>query len=487
VVGIFTHHNQNEMRQFEVPKNSNMRHFTGFALAAVFLFSCSASQKISRHTAKTLLKDSALLNAHLGISLYDAASGKYLYNYQGDKYFVPASNVKLFSCYAGMKYLGDSLVGMRYRESDTAIEILPTGDPTFLQAEFTKQPVLNFLKKEKKKLYISSGNWQEAALGYGWAWDDYNDNYMIERNPFPIHGNMAAYTLSSLYNHGQLNAMAEWIVTPRSFNTNAPASLVLPYLLATKPEMSDTAKLHSQLSKFSLQRERPGNALTVNFGNRKFSSVDIPFYTDTLNTTLQILTADHGVEIKKADSVMQQGNALMFGASIKSQPTDSMLKPMMHRSDNFYAEQTLLMVSNEKLGLMNDAAIIDTLLNNDLKDLPQRPKWVDGSGLSRYNLFTPQSIVQLLVKMKNEFNLERLKIILATGGKGTLGNYYQNLKGKIFAKTGTLSNNCALSGYLITKKGKLLIFSVIANNYQSGAGPVRRAVEKWLNSIYNSN
>ncbi len=464
-----------------------MRHFTGLALAAVFLFSCSASQKVSRHTAKTLLKDSVLLNAHLGISLYDAAAGKYLYNYQGDKYFVPASNTKLFTCYAGMKYLGDSLTGMLYRESGTAIELLPTGDPTFLHPDYKKNPVFDFLKQQKQRLYMSNTGWRDEALGYGWAWDDYNDDYMVEKSPFPVYGNMANYKLSSLYNFGQMDAMAEWKVTPQSFNTNAPASLVLPSLLAAKAEMSDTAKLHSQLYKFTLQRQRTGNALTVNFGNRKFSAVDIPFYTDTLNIALQILAADHAIEIKKLEQDNNISISTMPLNSIKSQPTDSMLKPMMHRSDNFYAEQTLLMVSNEKLGYMNDAAIIDTLLKTDLSDLPQHPKWVDGSGLSRYNLFTPQSMVQLLGKMKAEFGLERLKVILATGGEGTLGNYYQNLKRKIFAKTGTLSNNCALSGFLITKKGKLFIFSILANNYQTGATPVRRAVEKWLNHIYENN
>ena len=100
---------------------------------------------------------------------------------------------------------------------------------------------------------------------------------------------------------------------------------------------------------------------------------------------------------------------------IHSQPTDSLLKPMMHRSDNFFAEQSLLMVSNEMLGVMNDAKIIDTLLKTDLKDLPQKPRWADGSGLSRYNLFTPQSLVAILNKMKNEFGMERLKVILPRG------------------------------------------------------------------------
>jgi D-alanyl-D-alanine carboxypeptidase/D-alanyl-D-alanine-endopeptidase (penicillin-binding protein 4) len=46
---------------------------------------------------------------------------------------------------------------------------------------------------------------------------------------------------------------------------------------------------------------------------------------------------------------------------------------MMHRSDNFFAEQTLLMASNEKLGFMSDRAMIDTLLKTDLKDIPQNP------------------------------------------------------------------------------------------------------------------
>ncbi|MBC7687765.1 MAG: D-alanyl-D-alanine carboxypeptidase, partial [Aquabacterium sp.] len=168
---------------------------------------------------------------------------------------------------------------------------------------------------------------------------------------------------------------------------------------------------------------------------------------------------------------------------LHSQLSDSLFKPMMHRSDNFYAEQTLLMASNEYIGYMSDEKMIDTILNTALKDIPQRPKWVDGSGLSRYNLFTPQSFVYLLNKMKNEFGLQRLKNILATGGEGTLSAYYKKDAGFIFAKTGTLSNHCALSGFIITKKNKVLIFSVLVNNYQTGPTPVRRAVEKFLTNL----
>jgi serine-type D-Ala-D-Ala carboxypeptidase/endopeptidase (penicillin-binding protein 4) len=127
--------------------------------------------------------------------------------------------------------------------------------------------------------------------------------------------------------------------------------------------------------------------------------------------------------------------------------------------------------------------MIETILSTDLKDIPQKPKWVDGSGLSRYNLFTPQSFIYILNKMKDEFGMDRLKSILPTGGEGTLAAYYKKNAGFIFAKTGTLSNHCALSGFITTKKNKLLIFSVLANHYQTNATPVRKAVEKFLEDI----
>lgn len=160
-----------------------------------------------------------------------------------------------------------------------------------------------------------------------------------------------------------------------------------------------------------------------------------------------------------------------------------MLKPMMQRSDNFFAEQSLLMVSNERLGLMNDARIIDTLLKTDFKDLPQKPRWVDGSGLSRFNLFTPQDFVVILSKMQKEFGMERIKDVFPTGGEGTITSYYKADSGYIFAKTGTLSGVVALSGYLITRKNKLLIFSILVNNHQASATDIRKAIEKFVHGI----
>jgi D-alanyl-D-alanine carboxypeptidase/D-alanyl-D-alanine-endopeptidase (penicillin-binding protein 4) len=141
------------------------------------------------------------------------------------------------------------------------------------------------------------------------------------------------------------------------------------------------------------------------------------------------------------------------------------------------------MVSNHLMGIMNEAKIIDTLLKTDFIDLPQKPRWVDGSGLSRYNLFSPQDFVTILNKMANDFGMERLRQIFPTGGEGTMRNYFRADSNYIFAKTGTLSGVVSLSGLLYTRKNKLLVFSIIVNNHRSSATDIRRAVERFLQGI----
>ena len=207
-------------------------------------------------------------------------------------------------------------------------------------------------------------------------------------------------------------------------------------------------------------------------------NVEIPFITSTALSISLLKDTVRGLKL-----AMSENTSLKNAKKIFSQRTDAMLSLMMYRSDNFFAEQALQMVSNERLGVMNDAKIIDTILKTDFKDLPQKPKWVDGSGLSRYNLFTPQDFVAILNKMRQEFGMERIKIIFPTGGRGTLDNYYVADSNFIYAKTGTLSGVVAISGFLHTKKNRQLIFSVLVNNHQASATDVRRAVEKFLQAI----
>jgi len=435
---------------------------TIFKICSIFvcvnMIACSATRKIKIAAKKDLLQNEALTSAHLGISIYEPANGKFWYNHQGNKYFVPASNTKLFTCYAALKYLGDSIVGIKYKETEDTLFIMPVGDPTFLDAEFTNQPVFDFLKKSNKPIAISTSLWKENRWGNGWAWNDYNDDYAAERSVMPMYENLAIFK----------NDAQKIVVMPSCFSDKIVRHM--------SPGMQDAPA--------SIKRDISSNTFFVSGNGRLEKPVNIPFYTANDSILIHLLADTLHKNIYESYSLDNHPDEWK---DLYSQPTDSLLAITMHRSDNFFAEQTLLMVSTRLTGVMNDEKIIDTLLNSAYKELPQKPHWVDGSGLSHYNLFSPQDFVLLLGKLKDDFGMERIKNILPTGGTGTLRNYYHSEAGFIFAKTGTLSGVVALSGFLYTKKNKLLIFSVLVSNHHTSATDIRKAVEKFIEEVRNRN
>ena len=436
------------------PAITQVRQFLMLYAACLIVFSsCSAGKQIDKSAKETVLNSRALAAAHVGISIFDPAANKYLYNYQGDKYFVPASNTKIATCYAAMKYLGDSLVGLRVLNQANNLYIFPSGDPSFLHKDFPRQPVFEYLKQHSSSaITIIDHVWRDEPLGSGWSWNDYTSDYMAERSSLPVFGNVIEIS-------GDWNQLK-----------SIPA-FKFPYQSDGGGVLSD------------IHRQQGSNKFNLIFKGEKERTFIIPFATLNGYTNNKLLadTLHHNIDVPDASLKIDEHDPGIV--ALYSQPTDAVLKPMMHRSDNFFAEQSLLMVSNERLGVMNDAKIIDTLLKTDFKDLPQKPRWVDGSGLSRYNLFTPQDLVFILNKMKTEFGMDRIKEIFPTGGEGTISNYYKSDSTYIYGKTGTLSGVVAFSGFIYTGKGKLLVFSTIVNNHQSSATEVRRTIEKFLQGI----
>jgi len=428
-------------------------------LLLLLLFcSCKTLGQITQQQSSTFLNDSVVATGHLGISIYEPATGKYLYNYNADKNFIPSSNVKLFSLYAGMKYLKDSLVGLRYVENDTSVFIYPSGDPTLLHVDFKSQPVINFLSAKPKHIFIDDA-FKSKAYGSGWAWSDYQDYYMAERSALPVYGNTVAFMLNK-----------------NRFETVPPASSSFTFLQNFADSNKET----------TVQRNFFSNSFTTVQDNKSNETVFTPFITSSTLSAKLLADTVH----KKIDVLGMNAMPDVKSKNIKifySRPVDSLFKPMMFNSDNFFAEQTLLMVSYEKLGYMSDEEIIDTLLKNDLKDIPTKPRWVDGCGLSRYNLFSPKNFIYILDKLQKEFGLDRMKRILPTAGQGTLRGYYEDAAGFIYAKTGSMSNNVSLSGYLYTKQNKLLLFSVMINNYTGSGQAGRKAIEHFIQDVRNTN
>jgi len=425
----------------------------------LLLVSCSTQQQVQRIAQRQLASAAAFDKAHWGVSVLDLNSNKYWYDQNGHKYFVPASNTKIPTCYAAMKYLGERLPAAVVLETTDTLYVQPQGDPSFLHPEFLRQPLWQKMHAANKHVVLRySSRDRFEAYGSGWSWDDYQEPYLAERSAFPLYGNLVYFEA-------------------RDQRLTATPSLVLQPPFLKEP----TIQLLGTGGNFTISRSLDQNLFSIGRAARAFTKTAIPYKTDRGGTNF-IFLQDTLRKVGVSASVSLDAHPVQ-GQLLESQPTDSLLVPLMHRSDNFFAEQSLLMVSQRLLGYMSDRKLIDTLLATDLKDLPQPPRWVDGSGLSRYNLFSPQDLVTILARMRQEFGWSRLRTIFPHGNEGTLSGYYVADSTALYAKTGTLSGVVALSGFLQTRKGNWLAFSVMVNNHQSTASAVRRQIEKFLLAI----
>lgn len=400
---------------------------------------------------KDLIRLENDLKEHTGFQLYDPATKQNLIEYQSDRYFTPASNTKIFTFYTSVKILKDSVIAIRYIQKGDSLVFWGMGDPSFLYANtFDNKRLYNFLASHPGAVFYSPTNFKTDLMGPGWAWDDYPYYYSAERSPIPIYGNLVRVQRKS-----------------ESFSFT-PSFFQLHFAQASEPRGDET-----------IVRQMESNQIVYYPGKKRQSKWNIPFhYTDELVVGLLSDTL-------KKDVKLLPINIPSEVQTLKSVPLDSVLRVLMHDSDNFIAEQLLLQCAAVLSDTLKPEIAIDYARKNLLSDLPDEPQWVDGSGLSRYNLFTPRTIVKMWEKIYNEVPRERLFPLLATGGKyGTIKNYYKAKEPYIFGKTGTLSNNHTLSGYIITRKGRLLIFSLMNNNYVSPTSEVRKRMENILETIH---
>ena len=431
----------------------NMQIKWGYILGlimGVLSVGCSSVNRpfVKKQVRKHLLESPLFDNHFSGFALYDPESKQIIYEYQGDRYFTPASNAKLFTLYTTLHVLGDSLPAFSYLTRNDSLIIRGTGDPTLLHPDLPTSSVIPFLQDHQGPIYIDTTQSLMLGLGKGWAWDDYPYYYSCERSNFPIHGNVVRIYL-----------VPDLKIYPSVFQDKLePRSIRMPNRI-------------QEVNYFYYPNSTKG---------LRFDDYDVPFIPkppvvrsileDTLKTQINFTVAP---------------SSWTFDQVKYSLPTDTVLQKMLHTSDNFLAEQLLILSANQKYGSSDIRNIINWSVDTLMAFLPQSPKWVDGSGLSRYNLSTPLSHIYLLERLYEELGPKRLFPLFPAGGKsGTLeDNYEGDSNPYIYAKTGTLSNNHNLSGFLITEKGKVLIFSIMNNHFMTSSSEVKKEMEALLLAI----
>ena len=378
--------------------------------------------------------------------LYDLESQQVIFEKNSHQYQIPSSTTKLLTLYGALLVLEDSTQTLRYQSADDTLKIWGSGDPSWRYKDFY-QPDFQKIIANHKVIQFSDANQISPSYGYGWQWDDYYFAYAAERSSLPIYGNLVKMEKEG--NKPQL--------FPKIFqNELQPSSQVLE----------------------EVQRDFHSNTFFYNPQTFIGREKQLPFLVNpSLITQL-------GSELTGIPWIYRPDSLPSIHQIWRGSPLTPLLQEMMRESDNFIAEQLLFSISDKLFQELATERAIDYLLKTALSDLPDTPKWVDGSGLSRHNLITPRSLVRVVEKLVELLPEGELENLLAVGGKsGTLKNTFQASTPYIFAKTGSMTASYNLAGLVKTKSGKTYAFAFMNSNFPFAVSRVRKEVENVMLQI----
>jgi len=437
-----------------------MIRFFAFCFSILFIVSCTSKKEILKpqQSLSSQLNTDFNKYHHIGFVLKELGSDKVLFEQNANKSFIAASNIKLLNFYIGLNLLGDSVPSFQYLVNGDSLLIWPMADPSFLHPSFKGQKAFDFLKNSGKSIYVISGRYKGEKFGSGWSWDDYNESFQTEITDFPLYGNVVSCVQDSAG------------------------------ILKFSPDLSSLyfSELSTSKSSSIIKRNIYGNNLSVpaNLKAGYKQTLPISFNKNILESLLTDTLLATGL-ITSSVSTLPWRPVPAQARIIYNAKTADVFAKMLQDSDNFIAEQMLLNYAAANNMEMNGK----TLIKNAAKYFPELQssyQWVDGSGLSRLNLVSPEVMIKVLEKIKAKVNNEQqLFSLLAAGGKsGTLKNMFTaSPETFIYAKSGSLSNNYNLSGYLIGKSGKRYVFSYLNNNFLTPSKEVKADVERFLTFV----
>jgi D-alanyl-D-alanine carboxypeptidase/D-alanyl-D-alanine-endopeptidase (penicillin-binding protein 4) len=417
-----------------------------------------------------------------GVQVQSLATGEILYRLNPTKLVMPASNMKIVTLAAAAERLGWDYtfettllaagpIGHGVLKGD--LVIVGSGDPTINGRSGNPTGVFEDWAARLREAGITAIEGQIVAddrafdaesLGAGWSWDYLAYDY-------------AAPVSALQYNENE----AEIVI-------RAGADVGRPAVVSVRPEWTGlqidnhvTTAAAGGRSAIELRRlpgsDRLDVAGVVPLGTEtaRAAAVDNParFFAAALRSVLVksgIRVRGDGVAIRDLDTVPDVSVATMI-LSRRSAPLSEIARVLMKVSQNLYAE-TLV----KTLGLQAGAGTTeagDKVVQEVIGAWGVEPgSYVlfDGSGLSRYNYVTAETIAQILRHVYMDPRLRAPFIdALPTAGVegGTLARRFKGTRaaGNVHAKTGSISNVRALSGFVETADGEPLVFSIIANNF----------------------
>lgn len=436
-------------------------------------------------------------HARWGIEVVDLASGRTVYAHNAEKLFVPASNTKLYTAALALSELGPEarlttsllLVGGARSGSTLKGDLVLRGggDPSLGNAQVAPGSVdwaaqmaaalkQRGITRIEGDLIGDATRFRAPEFGGGWEADDLQAAYAPPASALTTAGNLMAVTVSrdgrrccriQVWPEVLQNDVVD--LTDRHADNSAQ-----PLLVYQRPGQNEI-QVHGDLPP-----QRSGQRFVLAVGD--------PARLAALQ--LRKALADQGIIVQgrvrsqywPREGALRSGKPVTVIAQVESPPLRVLVRHMLKKSDNLFAQMLLLDVgehfahrescpdratipaTSEQWGL----CAMRTMLG-EIGITPDQASFSEGSGLSRRNLVSPAATTQLLRWVQGQrFAAMYFDALPVAGMDGTLKHRFRDslAAGKLHAKTGTLTHAYALAGYVTDANGRQLAFALALDHYQ---------------------
>ncbi len=432
--------------------------------------------------------------------------GHTLVSIRPDERFLPASNTKLFTVAAAFRRLGDmtqadpsqgtSLELVPNAEGPPTLVLVGRGDPVLIDGPDCVRDCLSDLAdivasagiREIAGIVADETHFPHELWPPGWSHED-----LTTRSGAPV----SALTVNSNEMHVRVTpGAADGDAARIEWRDAAPGHILDGEIITSDDPDAEFDAMLSPAAAQTLVR------LSGSI-NRTGPVVNLPVAVqDPANTAalrLKALLEARGI---KTGAFVETRYRTGPGAALDSREEIEIARllppPLIEnvaflnkQSQNLHAELLLRRLGRVEGDGSRQAglAIIEAMLAE-----AGAPRWAwdfsDGSGMSVYNRVTPAMVADFLLWTNRQPWAAAFRDTLPIGGvDGTLRRRFggTSLEGRIFAKTGTLRGTNALSGFMLTKSGQVLVFAAFANERPTGGGSAITALDATLVAISETN
>lgn len=478
------------------------------AVFALFLFAVDpvsarqADPGSLRRELAALLADDATSNGFWGVAVYDLGRDEPLFRNLADKSFVPASNTKLYTTAAALSLLGPDFrfeTGLFAAGAvvDSVLQgpllVRGSGDPSF-GPRFSGDGTLVFrqwadslrsmgIRAIEGDVIGDDDIFDDIPLGNGWSWDDEPFWYAAEISGLTYFDNTIDLTV-------------------RASAAGEPARLTWEPRSTTYVEVLNATETLPRGSRMreGYHRDRGTNrfriATAVPEGTVELESLSVTNPTlYAVHVFREVLTASGIVVLGRARDVDDLSFKPDYSTARRvavhvSPPLADIVKVVNKPSQNLYAEQVLrtlgARIRGEGSAEAAWSAAMPFFAESGIDTT--RIQLVDGSGLSRTNLVTPDMTIALLRRMWTADPAVRDAFLLSLpigGVDGTLSGRFRSgpARANVRAKTGTVSNVSSLSGFVTTAGGSTLAFAIMSNHFTTASSRSRAVQDRIVEAL----